>query len=200
MSFKRRSIGLFGGTFDPIHFGHLNLAISIFEARQLDSIIFCPAHISPLKKEQQPHVSKEARLEMLALAIQPLQGFTLLDWEIRRPAPSFTIDTVRFLLSQEQYRETQLHLILGEDALFSFHEWKEASELARLAPPLVGMRPGKISGSFPSFFEKENFISTPVMEISSTEIRKRLNQNKYCGHLIPAKVLDYIYINKLYAN
>lgn len=197
----KRKIGLFGGSFDPIHFGHLNLALTLLEAKKLDQIIFCPAHTSPLKKDEPPASSKEARSAMVALAIEPIKQFSILNWEIDRPPPSYTIDTVRYLLSQEENRGADLHLILGEDALQTLPRWKEVDELLRLAPPLIGSRAGHISAPLTPALATAvdaGLVRIPVMEISSTEIRQRLSQNKFCGHLIPAQVLDYIYKNKLY--
>ena len=138
---------------------------------------------------------------MVALAIEPIKQFSILNWEFERAPPSYTIDTVRHLLAQEENRDVELHLILGDDALQTLPRWKEVGELLRLAPPLIGSRAGHISTSLAPELAKTveaGLVRIPVMEISSTEIRERLNQNKFCGHLVPAKVLDYIYKNKLY--
>jgi nicotinate-nucleotide adenylyltransferase len=197
MSLKK--LGFFGGTFDPIHFGHLNLAIELLEAKQLDEIIFCPAHVSPLKKESPPQIASEHRKEMVSLAIAPVKEFTLFDWELNRPQPSYTIDTVRYILTQS--KDTELYLILGDDVLPGLSKWKDVEELFRLAPPLLGHRIGKIPAPIPesllSIIEKGE-IKIPTMEISSTVVRERLKQGKFCGHLVPEPVLEYIYKNNLY--
>lgn len=201
MSSKKRRVGLFGGSFDPIHFGHLNLALGLLEAGKVDEVLFCPAYTSPLKAGEPPAASKEARLAMLALAIEPIKEFKLLDWEIKRAGPSYTIDTVRYLLEKE---EGELHLILGDDALHTLSRWKEVEELLRLAPPLVGSRLGhRLEESQELSLELKKrllpgLVSIPVLDISSTEIRKRLRQKKFCGYLMPAPVLDYISKNNLY--
>ncbi len=198
---QKRKIGLFGGSFDPIHFGHLNLALRLLEAKKLDQIIFCPAHTSPLKKDEPPASSKEARAKMVALAIAPIKEFSLLDWEINRPPPSYTIDTVRYLRAQAENQDAQLYLILGEDSLQTLHKWKEIEELMQLAHPLIGSRVGHISTPLAPFLAKvveAGLVRIPVMEISSTEIRQRLNQNKFCGHLVPQIVVEYILKNNLY--
>jgi len=180
-----KKIGVFGGTFDPVHFGHLNLAINIMEECVLDEVLFVPASVSPFKEDSPPKALAEHRKEMLRLAIGPIKQFQVLDWELKSGGPVFTIDTVRKLAKDPSL---QLHLILGEDHLASLHRWKEAEELVRLAPPLIGAR-GK-SG--------EKTIKIPSFDISSTQVRDRLSQKKYCGHLVPAAVLEYINKNKLY--
>jgi nicotinate-nucleotide adenylyltransferase len=202
MSSKKRRVGLFGGSFDPIHFGHLNLALGLLEAGKVDEILFCPAHTSPLKKDEPPAASKEQRAAMVALAIAPIKEFKLLDWEIKRPPPSYTIDTVRHLLSQEEYRS--VHLILGDDALKSLSRWKEVEELLSLAPPLMGSRLGhrlEESQDLSPQLKKmllPGLVTLPVLDISSTEVRARLRQKKFCGYLLPSKVLEYISQHNLY--
>lgn len=90
-------IGFFGGSFDPIHNGHLNLAIQMLEAHPFSQIIFCPASISPHKQRTPSTVLKQHRKAMVALAIRPIQAFQLLDWELEQEGPSYTIDTIREL-------------------------------------------------------------------------------------------------------
>lgn len=200
-----RRIGFFGGTFDPIHFGHLHLALCLMEVHSLEEIFFCPAHFSPHKSPFSSLASKEQRLEMVQLAIEPIKKFTALDWEISREGPSYTIDTVRMLLTHAANRGEKIapYLILGEDALVDFSQWKEVEELVSLAPPLVGTRgvnsffPSNLDPSLREALEKGK-TKIPIMEISSTEIRQRLHQGKYCGYLVPAKVLDYIHRYQLY--
>jgi nicotinate-nucleotide adenylyltransferase len=180
-----KKTGILGGTFDPVHFGHLNLAISIMEECSLDEVLFVPASLSPFKEAVPPIASAQHRKEMLKLAIAPIKQFRILDWELQKDGPAFTIDTVRKLAKDPTL---ELHLILGEDHLASLHRWKEADELFRLAPPLIGTR-GESGGKT---------INIPSFDISSTQVRDRLSQKKYCGHLVPAAVLEYIDKNKLY--
>ncbi len=197
MSLKR--VGFFGGTFDPIHFGHLNLAISIKEATKLDHIYFSPAHFSPEKKDQLPTASKKARKEMTQLAIEGIEGFSLLEEELDREGPSYTIDTIQNLIAE--HPQVQFHLILGEDILEGLLQWKEIEKLLELAPPLVGTRSGaqipQLTPQVHQAIEKGKIEVSP-MEISSTALRERLFQKKFSGHLVPSKVLDYIEMHKLY--
>ena len=185
-----RRVGFFGGTFDPIHCGHLNLAIHMLENCNLDEILFCPTSLSPHKESRPPKASKQHRLAMTALVIEEVEQFSLLDWEAVQEGPSFTIDTIRALIQASP--DTQFHLLLGEDALQDISLWKEPEELLSLAPPLVGVRS---SASL-----QKGLVPVPMMEISSTAIRERLRFKKYCGHWVPAKVLDYIRQNRLYSS
>lgn len=194
----KKKVGLFGGSFDPIHFGHLNLAISMLEACTLDEVLFVPASLSPFKQKAPPIASAEHRKEMLKLAIDPVKKFRILDWELQNNGPAFTIDTVRKLSSDSSL---QLYLIFGEDHLASFHRWKDAEDLIRLASPLIGTRElGDLSQLSVEFQEKlhERRVQIPHFEISSTNVRSRLSQKKYCGHLVPAPVLDHIDKHHLY--
>ncbi len=186
----KKKIGILGGSFDPVHFGHLNLAICLMESCALDEVLFIPTRLSPFKEHIPPIASAEHRLAMLKKALAPLPQFKIIDWEIHGQGPAYTIDTVRKLITPS----VQLHLLLGEDHLSSLDRWKEGEELIRLAPPLIGSRKTSdtpIAAPFPR-------IKIPLLEISSTTIRERLAHKKYCGHLVPAIVLDYIHQNHLY--
>lgn len=204
MTDRRRRIGLYGGTFDPIHFGHLNLSLEIMERHALDQVLFCPACISPHRLD---HASAPThhRLEMVKRAIAPIPGFEVLDVEIVRGGCSYTIDTVRTLLSQDSsFADAQLFLILSDEAALSMARWREAEEIVSLTPPLVGRRitssihppvtgNERIDAAF-----REGYSPTPVLEISASQIRERLRAGRYCGHLIPFSVFQYILENKIY--
>jgi len=202
---KHKKIGLFGGSFDPVHFGHLHLALEMLEKHGLDQVIFAPANISPFKKQAPPHTGASDRLEMVRLAIEPVRHFSLVRWEIEREGPSYTIDTVKKMYEEaDQKGEAwKLHLILGEDALEGLPKWKDAEALVRLAPPLTGSRTGS-AHSFSGYSKEmaaiveEGITKIPILEISSTAIRDRLKKKMFCGHLVPGLVLDYIYSHSLY--
>lgn len=169
-----KKIGFFGGSFDPIHFGHLSLAIYLFENHKLDEILFCPAFCSPFKADTPPQVAPEHRLAMLKAVLADIPHFKISTLEIDRKGPSYTIDTIRALVKEGH----QLNLLLSEETSAHLDGWKEAKELIRLAPPLTGPR---------------------QMTISSTLVRERLKKRLYCGHLVPAKALDYIQSHHLYS-
>jgi len=190
-------IGFLGGTFDPIHNGHIGLALEIAEKKGLDEVLFCPASQSPHK-----HSAPTApiyRLEMVRLAIEKIPGFRLLAWEASRPGPSYTIDTLRHLEGSDE-----LHLLLGDDCVERFADWKEAAEILRIAPPYMGTRrrtpPVFAQGMDPLMVQalKEGVVKTTLLEISATDIRHRLENQLYCGHLVPPEVLAYIQIQGIY--
>ncbi len=200
-----KKVGFFGGSFDPIHLGHLNVAIELAEKHKLDEVYICPTSQSPFKKAQPPIASKEDRRAMVTAAISPLPHFTLLDLELQNSMPCYTIDTIRALLASDQQHKKKKNyfLLLGEDAIENFHEWREVEELVKLATPLIGSRKTKsfstkgLTSVLSSSIEK-GLTTIPILEISSTEIRDRLQKGLYCGHLLPAKVWDYIQQHQLY--
>lgn len=201
-----KKIGFYGGTFDPIHYGHINLAISLLEAHGLDEILFCPAAVSPHKVAEPPIASGSHRLQMVELALEDVPRCNVLDKEIERGGSSFTIDTVKSLIekSKNENEKVQYYLILGEDALPGLHRWKDVDELFSLAPPLVGARGENFtitSAALPPMIAKiieEGWTEIPILSMSSTLIRNRLKKRLYCGHLVPEDVLDYIYEKELY--
>ncbi len=137
--------------------------------------------------------SPQDRLAMLKAALKEIPHFRVISLEIDRGGPSYTIDT----LSALQQEGLNLRLILSGEAAAHLDSWKEAESLIRLAPPLIGARYGVSLDNLPEKIKK-GLTPTKVMEISSTEIRERLKKKLYCGHLVPAKALDYIHAHKLY--
>jgi len=195
---KKKLVGLLGGSFDPIHFGHLNLALEIKEKSFLDEVWLLPAFLSPHKLHRPAAASAFHRLRMAALAVKDLDGFRVLDLEVKKKHPAYTIDTLQEI--QKRFPKIALRLLLSQEALLSFSDWKEAGKILKIAPPLVGLRGGgehelplKLEKKF-----KQNLILTRRLEISSTEIRNRLKKKLYCGHLAPKQVLDYIARHHLY--
>jgi nicotinate-nucleotide adenylyltransferase len=193
--FNMKRIGFLGGSFDPIHFGHILLAVQMLESGHLDEVLFCPASCSPFKQNTPPRASGNDRLEMVQLAIAGIRGFSVTSIEVATPGPSYTIDTLHAL----QRPGVQFHLLLADEAAQGLEQWRKSDELLRLAPPLIGVRDGQqIGGKYASVLQSKT-IRMPRMEISSTEIRRRLAEGKYCGHLVPEKALDYIRARHLYS-
>lgn len=207
---KQKRVGFYGGTFDPIHFGHISLAVEMLEEHGLDEIWFCPASLNPHKQDRLPTVSTEERLAMLKLAIQDIPQCHLLENEIQKEGPSYTVETLRELIddyrikSKSSLESLQLYLILGDDAVPGFFHWREADEIVKLVSLLIGKRihltsEPELKGHLGicAAIEK-GFTPSRIIEVSSSELRVRLAERRYCGHLIPAKVLDYIYAHDLY--
>lgn len=196
------TIGIFGGSFNPPHFGHLNLAIEMLESGCVSEILFSPAFISPLKQNQ-PQIAIEHRLAMLKLALEKFPHASILELESQRGGVSYTIDTI--LALKKLYPQKSFALILGEDALTDFTSWHQPEEIVKQVPVFIGLRQGaQLPHDIEEYpllktaFEKGR-INTRMLNISSTEIRNRLEQKLYCRHLLPAKVVDYIESHQLYS-
>lgn len=199
------SIGILGGSFDPVHLGHLNLAMEMVEKRRLDEVWWCPAQLNPHKAGRAPVLPPLHRLSMLRLALAKFSKFKIIELELARSGPSYTIDTVEQLLIDLQ-PGSQLFLIIGEDALIGLPRWHRIDELIQKAPLLVGRRVEEeqlaaITSSQALRRAIElGMTKTRFMEISSTEVRSRLRQGLNCRHLLPEKVMDYIEIHDLYSS
>lgn len=196
-------IGIYGGSFNPIHFGHLNLAIEMMEKHHLTKVYFCPAALSPFKQDEPP-IDSHHRLAMVKLAIEGIPQVSLLENELLRPSPSYMIDTLEELLvlDKEKNIKPRYFLILGEDAIPDFHRWHRIHDILALVTLLIGMRgnPSSLVSQDPLIQKAvmKGLTPTRILEISSSELRVRIGQKKYCSHLLPTKVLDYIYSNHLY--
>jgi nicotinate-nucleotide adenylyltransferase len=183
-----RKVGLYGGTFDPFHLGHLALAINLKERLQLDEVWLIPANLNPLRSTTA--VSFEHRLAMAEEVAALIPGFCTCGIEGERPPPSYTIDTVLEL--KKRHPDCAFTLLLGDDASETLPHWHRIEELLALIPIVIGKR--KASAEI----LQGEYVPTPLYEISSTEIRERLQQKKFCGHLLPQAILDYIFKHKLY--
>lgn len=193
-------IGLFGGTFDPIHYGHLRLAEEAREFASLDQVIFIPAHQSPFRTAQ-PLSPAEHRLEMVRLAIQSNPAFSLSDVEITRGGISYTIETVETY--RAQYPEAELFLVMGLDSLAGFLNWKEPEAIVSHCTLLVGVRPthepDKVLGAMPPTVRaRVELVPMTPLGISASEIRQRVVEARTIRYLTPDDVIEYIYRNRLY--
>lgn len=193
-------IGFYGGTFDPIHFGHINLAIELMEAHNLTEVWFCPALISPHRQQENP-VPISHRIKMLQLALSNVPYFRVLDIESKRQPPSYTIDTI---IQLQESQPQPLCLLLGEDSIPGFFHWHRVEEIVERVPLLIGKRqsvefllPPNANPIVSSAIER-GLTPTNMFDISATEVRERLRKGLYCGHLLPEKVIDYISTNALY--
>jgi nicotinate-nucleotide adenylyltransferase len=181
----KKRVGFFGGSFDPIHFGHIQLALDMFEEHHLDEVLFCPCYISPFKLDHAPLVTGEVRLQLVNLAIHEIPHFKSIDLEVKSEGPSFTIDTIKKIASEE----VELFLILSEESASGLSKWKNYQELIQLAKPLIGRRG----------WDEGARLDKPFLDISSTLVRERLKKKLYCGHLVPRLALDFILKHQLYS-
>lgn len=187
-------VGIFGGTFDPIHLGHLITAQSVKELRNLEKIIFIPAFISPHKGDAKTS-SPEDRLNMIKLAVDGIPFFDYSDIEVKKGGVSYSVDTLREL--KKHYSE--LELLIGYDNIFSFHTWKEPDEIFNLAKIIVLKRKSSHPPQFEDkYYHQAVFVQTRGIEISATDIRERVKNGLPINFLVPPDVMEYIYKQKLY--
>lgn len=188
------AVGIYGGSFDPIHLGHLITTQIVFEKRSLEKIIFIPSYISPLKQDSNA-LSYEHRCKMVELAIKSDPNFEMNDYEVKKGEVSYTIDTLIYL--KNIYEE--LELIIGLDNLVVFEKWKNPDEIFNLAKIVVMVRhQDNLEIKRNRFFEQAIFVNTPNIEIASSDIRKRIRENLPIDFLVPGPVVDYIVKNNLY--
>ena len=187
-------VGIFGGTFDPIHLGHLITAQSVREVRHLDKIIFIPSFISPHKSEIKTS-SPEDRLNMIKLAVEGISFFDYSDLEVIKGGVSYTVDTLREI----KKKFDQLEFIIGYDNIFTYHLWKDPDEILKLANIIVLKRKSSHPPQFEDkYYHQAIFVQTRGIEISATDIRERVKKGMPINFLVPANVMEYIYNNKLY--
>ena len=187
-------IGLYGGSFDPIHLGHLLVAQAAREELKLDRIFFIPAAQSPFKPEAKPTPSLE-RLKMLRLALAGNTRVEVDDQEIKRGGISYTIDTARNYA--RRFPEAKLFYLIGADNVSLLPKWREANELASLVEFLIIPRPGELKTQIPAPFRGE-FLRGFPLGVSSSQIRARANAGLTIQHLVPAAVAEAIQNNRLY--
>lgn len=197
-SLEKKKIAFFGGSFDPIHFGHINLAINMLEVHKLDKIYFSPAYCSPHKKNNSPIATEDQRLEMVKMAIEDVSAFDLFDYEIKRKKISYTIDALQKIL--ERHPNDWLFLIVTADLLPGLSTWKDVEKIFEISQPLVGYRNDDRLNIPVELKENINpgLTKMPVFDISSTQVRQRFQKKLYCDHLVPSKVLSYIYMHQIY--
>ncbi|HDQ45010.1 MAG TPA: nicotinate-nucleotide adenylyltransferase [bacterium] len=190
--------GLFGGTFDPIHTGHLILAETVRADVPLDRIVFIPAGIPPHKPDT-PVGNPSQRLAMVRLAVQDHPDFYVSECEIAREGPSYTVDTLLHLRSLEIFRNDRIFLIIGADNLVELHTWKDPGRIFDLAEVLCLSRPGDdIRRAAEPYRSRVRMIRAPLISISGTEIRERVQTGRSIRYRVPDPVADYIAGQGLY--
>lgn len=204
-------IALFGGSFDPVHLGHLRIAEDIREYYQFEKVVFIPTYLSPLKSKH--YSAPEDRLNMINIAIKDCPYFEVIDYEINKKGKSYTIDTVKHFKNLLGYNP---FFIVGSDAFLTLHNWKEPEELLKLTNFIVVNRDINDFENVKNYLKErfnynnivlENiFFSKPavylyksrILEISSTEIRERVKNNLSIKFLVLPEVQEYIHKRNLY--
>ncbi len=200
---RKKKTGIMGGTFNPIHVGHLLLAENARDSFGLDEILFIPSGRSYMKREAEI-LDRQERYEMTSLAIEGNPAFSISDIEVRRKGNTYTCDTLSWLKASEP--ETEFYFIVGADSLFSMETWREPESIFRDCVVLAAVRDDKDSDKLQeqiSYLE-EKFnariyqITFKEIDISSTDIRMRLANGQSIRYMVPDKVISYIEEHHLY--
>ncbi|MBQ5339104.1 MAG: nicotinate-nucleotide adenylyltransferase [Oscillospiraceae bacterium] len=199
-----RQMGLFGGSFNPIHNGHLHLARAVKRALRLDGVVLMPAGEAP-HKSSAAYAPAADRLEMCRIAAKPYRWMKVSDYETRKSGKSYTVDTLRALTAQ--HPDTEWTLMIGSDMLLSFRTWREWQEILRLASLCaVSREQGDLPGlqACADSMKAEcpdaeiRVLTVDAVEVSSTEIRQNLQNHADCSCLLPENVVQYIQEKHLY--
>jgi nicotinate-nucleotide adenylyltransferase len=203
MGMQPQKLGIMGGTFDPIHMGHLVMAEAVRMDYDLAKVLFIPTGTSP-HKASMPITPAIDRYIMTMMATYSNPYFFVSPIERDRPGPSFTIDTVRALVAESE-PGTEFYFLTGTDAVLELHTWNNIDELLDLCHFVAASRPGKvrtieqeIERLGPKAVERIHRLTTPELEISSTDIRDRVRLGKSIRYFVPENVEHYIHKEGLY--
>lgn len=197
-------IGIFGGAFNPVHNGHLNLAKHYLDELGLDKILFIPTNIPP-HKSNEDFAGREDRFNMLRLAIKPYDKFEVSDIEFKRDGKSYTYDTLLEL--KKIYENAEFYLIIGADQLLHFDKWYKYKEILALVTLCTSARENEAEKAqiidFASSLNgldinKFKLLASPVLKVSSSEIRNKIKSGEDFSNLVPEKVYDYIIKRRIY--
>jgi len=190
-------IGIMGGTFDPIHLGHLIIAEDARARLKLEEVVFVPAGYPWLRSGDAPTSAKQ-RVEMVKLAVQGNPFFRVSTVEVDRPGPTYTVDTLEEM-RRELGDDVELFFILGMDSLKDFHRWKEPARILELCILVAMVRPDhgdfqreSLLGISPTALSRVRFLDSPRIDISGTEIRRRVARGLSIRYLVPDAVEEYI--------
>ena len=185
-------IGILGGTFNPIHIGHLILAEEAREKLSLDKVVFVPAYFPP-HKDNSDIADAQERLDMVRVAISGNPHFSSSDTEIKRDGRSYTIDTIKEL--RQVYPKDELYFIIGSDLLTYLDEWKDLGEIIRMVKFIAATRPGYPLEKIPAHIST---LPIRAVDVSGFEIRKAIREGKSFRYLVPEAVYKYINEKKVY--
>ncbi|MFA5062644.1 MAG: nicotinate-nucleotide adenylyltransferase [Candidatus Omnitrophota bacterium] len=185
-------IGILGGTFNPVHIGHLILAEEAREKLGLDKIIFVPVNLPP-HKGNQDIADAASRFKMLKLAVKGNKYFGVSDIEIKREGRSYTIDTIRVF--KKKFPCDQFYFIIGSDLLKYLDEWKDLDEISKLVKFVTATRPGYPLENIPPHFET---LKIRAVDVSGFQVRQCIKENKSFRYVVPESVFNFINKKRLY--
>jgi len=191
-------IGIFGGSFDPIHIGHAIIAQHIIGSGVVDRLWFMVSPVNPLKAGKQRQVADTDRLRMVEMVSRPMQGVETSAFEFTMPRPSYTIDTLNAL--QAKFPDDEFYLVIGGDNWEVFDKWRSSEEILAKFHVLVYPRLGHDVVIPDNLLDRVMLVNAPIIELSSTQIRERLASGKSARYLVPDEVNDYIERHNLYSN
>lgn len=195
-----KRIGIFGGTFDPIHTGHLIMAENVKEQVHLDTVLFVPSGNPPLKDNSSVSPA-EIRAEMVRLAISSNSSFGISEVEMNAPAgeKTYTVNTLLKLREEYSAEQVKFYLIIGMDQLIDLHKWKDPGKLFMLSEVVVINRPGYLIQQVENDYGRQCiYVPVPNIDISSTDIRFRIQEKRSIRYLVPYAVEEFIKENQLY--
>jgi nicotinate-nucleotide adenylyltransferase len=192
---KKKQIGIYSGSFNPIHLGHTQLAKHIIDQKIVDEVWFVVSPCNPLK-ERSELLDEYIRLEMLVLALQDQSQMKASDVEFSLPIPSYSIDTLNVLKSQ--HPTSQFYLIIGSDNALIFDQWKDYNQLLENFPVLVYPRKGYDFETVADKYPSMQLLSTPYYDISSTQIRQLIQEQQDLSSYLHPSVIQLIKENQFY--
>ena len=189
-------LGIFGGTFNPPHLGHLIVAESVREQLQLDKVLFVPS-ATPPHKHYPSLAPAQMRLQMTSVAVQENRGFEASAIEVERGGTSYSVDTLDQL--RKEHPKASLFLLIGSDNLLEFESWKSPLEILEKADLVVMTRPGfRMEESKNEFARRAVFVNVPAIGISGTDIRRRVKLGRSIRYLVPPAIEEIILRRHLY--
>ena len=189
-------VGIFGGTFDPIHFGHLAPAVNARQAAGLDRILLVVANVPWQKEGTRELTPAQTRFELVRQAVEGIDGLEASDVEIKRGGLSYTIDTVSEL--RRLFPSDRFFLVVGADAAAGIEDWERTEELPALSELVVVNRPGHPRPEKLGGWSKAIMAEIPSLDISSTDLRQRARDDRPLEFLMPSGAIEYIRQNQLY--
>lgn len=189
-------IGVFGGSFDPIHIGHAIIAQHIIGSGAVDRLWFMVSPVNPLKVDKLRQVADTDRLRMVEMVTRPMEGVETSAFEFSMPKPSYTIDTLNAL--QTKFPEDEFYLVIGADNWLVFNKWRNSEEIIAKYHVLIYPRLGYDAVIPAELQERVALVDAPIIELSSTEIRERLAHGQSVRYYVPDEVAQYIDRKNLY--